>query len=453
MKTSFLNQKTMCRMALCLIVALLPLLNSCKKEAADVSDLLSKVPSSASVVVGINLQSLLEKADCKVNGAEITPGKDLEEFFASFKGASADEREALKLFLSGQSGIDPAGAILFADAYDTYVTAMVADTPKFTEFVKKQSGSDFSEVNGVNVCGGVAMVGAQMWMSLSSSTVDPKAVKNYASLESGQSFMTNVFSSNISNMTHDIVGWGQLSAFTRRNMSVGDMAMLNMMTGMLFDGATSLSFTLDFLKGEMKAMASILNDKGEPARYLLPAEKVSVSEIKSLGTDAEAVAAVSVTKDLVKKLGKLSTSLGGAIGPVLSMVSSIDGTAAVAISDTDNPLEGISAVVTTDGNPSLDLMNLLSQVAPTKKDGKFIRMSRGVLKGGLSVSEASDMLKGSALGFVINADAPGIEASENGLRTVAFCLSPENGGIAVKITVKGTDSSENMLLTLIKKNK
>ncbi len=52
-------------MLMCLIVGLLPALNSCKKDSADISDLVSKVPSSAEAVIGINLGSLLEKAGCR----------------------------------------------------------------------------------------------------------------------------------------------------------------------------------------------------------------------------------------------------------------------------------------------------------------------------------------------------------------------------------------------------
>lgn len=453
MKTSIINSKAVRFMAICLIVGLLPLFNSCKKEAADVSDLLSKVPSSAGMVIGVNLESILEKMGCEVNGAEITPGKDLSAFIDSLKGSSEGSNEAVKLFLSGESGIDPAGAIVFSDAYGVYVTAMVADTPKFTEFVKKQSGKDFTEENGVKVCDNVAMVGAHVWVSLTSSSVDSKAIKNYASLESGQSFMTNGFSSNISNMTHDIVGWGQLGALTRNRMGVGDMAMLNMVVGMLFDGATSSSFYADFLKGEAKCVATMLNDKGEPAKYLLPAEKVSVADIKSLGASADIVGAMSITKDLVKKIDKLSSSLGGGFGSMMSIVGSLDGTSAIAVSDMENPMAGLSAVVTTDGNPSLDLMNLLSQLAPTKKDGKYVRMSSGTLQGDIDIAEASEILKGSTAGVVVGTGFNGMEGDKMGLKSVAVTLRSEKGGITFDVTAKSTDSSENILLTLIKKNK
>ena len=64
---------------LCLLIAALPALQSCdNKKSADVSDLLSTVPSSAATVIGLDLRTMLEKAGCKVEGSTITPGKEVE---------------------------------------------------------------------------------------------------------------------------------------------------------------------------------------------------------------------------------------------------------------------------------------------------------------------------------------------------------------------------------------
>lgn len=68
---------------LCLLVALMPLFNSCKKEPLDISDIIGTVPASAGFVGGLNIRSLLEKAGCDIDGTEIKPGKDLEEWIAS----------------------------------------------------------------------------------------------------------------------------------------------------------------------------------------------------------------------------------------------------------------------------------------------------------------------------------------------------------------------------------
>ena len=90
-----------------MLAFMLPVLNSCKKESADVTDLLSSVPSSAGVVVGFNLQSPLEKSGCKVDGSEITPGAEVASFLESRKDVKSSEREIVKLILNGESGIDP----------------------------------------------------------------------------------------------------------------------------------------------------------------------------------------------------------------------------------------------------------------------------------------------------------------------------------------------------------
>lgn len=325
-------------MLMCLIVGLLPALNSCKKDSADISDLVSKVPSSAEAVIGINLGSLLEKAGCKVDGVEITPGENMEGWINANKMLSAKEKESVKMFLSGESGIDPAGAVAFVDAYNSYITAMLADTSKFMEFVKKQTGQEFTETDGVQTCGNVAVAGAQMWVCFSSETsIDAKAIKNYSTLGSEQSFSNNSFAGKISNMSNDITGWGQTKALMRQGMSFSDVATFNVVSSMLFEEATAISFTVDFMKGKLEGRASVLNDKGEPAKYLFPADKIDVARVKELATTAEVVGAMVISKDLVKKIENVSSSLGGnMLGPVVKMLSSLDGTAAVAVGDVDN---------------------------------------------------------------------------------------------------------------------
>ena len=258
-------------MLMCLIVGLLPALNSCKKDSADISDLVSKVPSSAEAVIGINLGSLLEKAGCKVDGVEITPGENMEGWINANKMLSAKEKESVKMFLSGESGIDPAGAVAFVDAYNSYITAMLADTSKFMEFVKKQTGQEFTETDGVQTCGNVAVAGAQMWVCFSSETsIDAKAIKNYSTLGSEQSFSNNSFAGKISNMSNDITGWGQTKALMRQGMSFSDVATFNVVSSMLFEEATAISFTVDFMKGKLEGRASVLNDKGNPPNISSP---------------------------------------------------------------------------------------------------------------------------------------------------------------------------------------
>lgn len=436
----------------CLLSLILPFLNSCKKETTDVTDILSTVPSSASVVLGINLHSLLDKAGCTVKDSQITPGKELSEWLNS---STSKNMETVKLILNGDSGIDPVGALLFVDAYNSYLTAVLADTQKFIEFIQTASGNTFAETDGVNVCGNVAIIGAQMWVSLNNNySIDAKAVKNYSKLESTQSFSQNPFAKNISEMTHDLVGWASTSAMMTQGMAFGNFAMMGMAMNATFDGASAASLFVDFKKGEAEADLTILNDKAEPAKYLFPTDKIDVDLVKSIGHDATFLMALSLTKETTRKIDNLSKSLGGNMfGPFLNMISSVDGTIAGALTNPDDPQAGISAAIATDGNPSLDLMNALSMLGTTKKDGKVVRLNNGILKGGLDIAEFADKMKGSVFAVAIDLDSPGVNLSEAGVKTLIGLAQPDKSGITFKFVLASTEPGENMLITILKKSK
>ncbi len=436
---------------LCMLAFMLPVLNSCKKESADVTDLLSSVPSSAGVVVGFNLQSLLEKSGCKVDGSEITPGAEVASFLESRKDVKSSEREIVKLILNGESGIDPVGAIFFTDAYSSYLTVSIADTQKFTDFVEKQSGQSFADAGiDVRTCANVAIKGAQAWVCVSSDdAIDNKAIANYSTLAEGQSFVSNGFASNISTMTNDIVGWGEIKGIMKAARMYGEMTTVNLLSGMLFEDAASLSFTMDFLKGKLESSVSVLNSKGKPAKYLLPADKIDVATVKSIAKTAQMYGAVCVTKDLVKKLEKMASSFGGSsAAEMFNSLKTLDGTVAVAFSDDDSFGDNISGVVTTDGAPTLDLMSLISRVAPVRKEDNLVRFSKGAVKGEIDVEESADLLKGSTMGVVMDMQSKMVNAGSD-FRTLAISLVPASGGIKVDITVESADDSKNILLSLL----
>lgn len=439
---------------LCLLIAALPALQSCdNKKSADVSDLLSTVPSSAAAVVGIDLRSMLEKAGCKVDGTTITPGKEVDAWINDDNAISASNRETLRVLFSGESGIDPVGAIYFVDAYNSYVTAVLADTEKFMAFAEKLQNASFEDAEGnVKVNGNIAISGAQVWVCTSSgNTIDAKAVKNYAGLQESQSFMSSDFAPSIAKMTHDIVGYSQLKGLSK-GMSISNTATLNLISGLLFDNASAISFNVDFLPGKVTSQAVMLNDKGETAKYLLPADKIDVEKVKGLAKTANIVGAMSITKDFVKKIEKMGESLGGnMMAPFTKALSSLDGTAAVALGDLDSPNHAVSAIVTTDGNPSLDLMQMLSQFGGTQKDGKDVKVVNGTVEGQLDVADAANFLKGSTFGFVAFADGAGITGSKLGMKSVGMNIAPEKGGVALNLRTRTLSDSENALLTIIKK--
>lgn len=351
--------------------------------------------------------------------------------------------------MNGESGIDPIGAIFFKDAYNEYLTFALADTDKFKSFIEQQNGEGFIDGgNDVQVCGNVAVKGAQAWIT-DGSTVDSKAVANYSSLGEGQSFMAKDFSAKLANMTTDFVGWGEIKKLLEDKMTMSERTTIMLANGILFDDAQSILFDVDMRKGEAKVSLSVYNNEGKPAKYLLPSDKLNVETIKKVGPKANALVAVSITKELIKKLDSLLSSFGGEVAQVAKALKSVDGTTAIAL---DNLSDAVSlkGVVTTDGKAGLDLMQFISSIAPTSKDGKLVLFSKGVVGGELDIDKEAENLKNATLGIVVNLASTTPNKEElNGINTLVVAFEPKGGSVACEITVKATDSSRNIMLSII----
>lgn len=432
---------------------------ACTREKTDASDLISTVPSSAGGVVGINVTSILEKAGYKVENGVITPPKKVNLDLSSL---SERDRSLMELFFSGETGIDPAGAILFYDSNRTYVTFGLSDTGKFRDFVEKRNGKSFSESNGVAICGDVAMKGAQAWVTFSDRPIDYDVIIGYSSLVPSQSFLNNPYGEQFRAMDHDFIGWSKMKIITKNFLDFQQTTMFNLFSSSLFEDADEVIFDADFLKGKFECELKVLNGKGKPAKYLLPADKVNVATIKTIGENADVVFAATVSPKLFNKLEKLGSTISGdSYKNFTEMVKNIDGTIAVGCSNLEGAFdENLSGVITTDGKPSLVLKGAVSTIAPMRMDGDLIRFSRGKMDGALKVDRCADMLKGASLGIV--SDFPAYPISElsnlpvigNSFATDIFelyCLRivPDDGSIELEMIIEAKDKSENIIKTVL----
>lgn len=436
------------RSLLVLVIAVVSALTSCKQESSDVSSLLATVPSSSGMVVGFNLKSVLDKAGCKVDGSSIKAGKEVQAWLDGLTSPGANA-ELLRLFLNGDSGIDPQGMVFFMDAYNSYATAMLADTDKFIAFVEKQTGGSFAEAEGgVKVCNNIAINGAQMWICPSSATtIDAKAVKNYATLSQNQSFLSKNVSEPISSMSTDVAGWADVSTLAKTALSMGEMAQLNLAVGALFENPASVAFTVDCEKGKMVSHLSVLNDKGSNAKFLLPTKKIDVDLVKGIGGMADVIVAGCITKDFTKKVERMLSSFGGNLfSEYTKAFSQIDGTVGVACGVKEGGKTPVNGFAQTDGDPGADVMNFLSQFGSTRKDGNMVRFNDGTVSGSLDVEKTAAEMKGAWIAAAYSMS----ESDESGLKTVEGRLVPDGGGLRLDVTLTAKDTSKNILLTILK---
>lgn len=436
-----------------LVMAVVLCFNSCKKETVDVTRLLESVPSSAAGVVVFNVESLLGDAGCKVNGHEIQPGEEIRELL---KNATSERQQEMMALFNGESGIEPKGAVIFYDSNRSYLTFALSDVKKFCDFFEKKFNASFSDESGVKVLNNIAVKGAQAWICLSQGKrLDPDAVVSYSSLAGSQSFLVSQMGQKLLVQENDIRGWALISTFTNEMLTRSERSMVTLGLGFLFEGAESVEFKVDFEKGEMESEIKVLNDKGKPAKYLLPSEKVDVSTLKTLGTTCDALMAFTVNPKLIKKFQQIGEAFGGALfGDLGEMFKNIDGTVGI-ISGGQGMGESISGVLTTKGTVSQTILDLISgQIAPVSQDGKYLRFNKGDVKGGLNVADCAEDLDDCCLGLVF--DATGYNSvgygtkAPGGFRDLALKFKPESGGLELEINLHTLNTDENALLTFLK---
>lgn len=444
------------KIALMLLSLVLIGVTSCKKETVDVTDLLKSVPSSAAGVVVFNMEGMLKDAGCKVKDHEVIPGDEIKKLLS--KATTTDEKDFMMLF-DGSTGIEPKGAVVFYDANRAFITVALYDVDKFCKFVEDNGKVSFSdEGSGVRVAGNVAVKGAQAWVCLTSGKrIDADAIASYASLSASQSFLVTPIGEKLLTDEDDIRGWAMLDTFMNQMLDRSNRNIFSLSMGFLFEGAESVKFSADFDKGEVEAEAVFLNEKGKPAKYLLPSDKIDVNVLKSLGSTCDAMMAFTVSPKLIKKFDQLGAAFGGALfGDLSETFKNIDGTVGVVLGGAGVG-ESLNGVVTTKGEVSQTIKDMIStEMGPVKEDGKLLRFSKGDVKGNLSVEECAEELKGCCMGVVV--DPSGFnslgysEGAPAGFEKLIFKFKPESGSLEFEIEAKTKDPSQNALLTLLQGN-
>ncbi len=421
----------------------LVIMAACSSDrAGDVRGLLQTIPADASMVAVADLKSILEKAGCKVDGTDVTPGKELVKALEASK--NAENKEFLARIQNG--GIDPSVAALFIEGYNTYFTGFIADTEKFKAFIEKEYGEKFRAEGETEVCGNVAISGDRFWMCTNSNnTVNANDVKHFVSLSEKQSILSNEIAANLEDLEHDMEGWGDIKGcLNSMGLDFTSRASATMAMEAMFVDAVEFMWELDFNKGELDAEMTVHNSKGGIAKFNFPAAKIDGDVIRKIGGSGETYLALAVSPDMVNKLKEETGGKGfSMIGMLAGMVSCVDGTCAAALA-----VGNVNGLISTTGHGTSDLANALGQFGLTvSKEDKFLRISKGEVSGPLPAADAADVLKGALAGVVYGGEEKPMNLSA--ISTMSMTFKPEKGGLQAEVKVKGKDSKKNILLALI----
>lgn len=446
--------KTFRTTMLWLIAAIVPalLFSGCgSKPNGDIEALLESVPSSASAVTAINVANILSDLGCKPDGKALKRTPETQALLDSLGGSAYDL--AARSMLDDSTGVERTAAVTFIDSYATYFTALLEDSDMFREWVEGATGQTWTDNGSVQTCGNVAMKGNCMWVCLSRPRdIDAQAVANFSSLSRNRSFASNASAESLLSSDHDIMAWGDIAALLGGSGALLSGTGYSMAVGMLFEDASAISGYADFEKGQIDAKFSLLNSKGKPAKYLLPAEKIDIATVERLGHNATMIAAFGYPSELTDKIVKLSGSLGGALPAVYTdMLKPIDGTVAVAVSKAVGN-EAMRGVVTTDDTAATQLSTFLSTLGSVRRDGKLIFFSRGDDNTGtLDVAKSAPLFKDASIAMLFT---PQFEPEYLGSRLSAMkqCLVgfyPSDGSMQVRVRIDGTDPKANLLPLLL----
>ena len=194
-------------LALALVGVLLMMAACSKDKSADVADLLKTVPSDASLVMVMDLESILEEMDCSVSGGVIKPGKDVIRAFEPL----TDKSQLKNLEKFNDAGIDWTVAAIFVEGYNSYLTGFLNDSGKFKDFVEERFGEKWA-TGEINTCGNVAMEGERFWVCLNSrNTIVANDIRHFNTLSEKQSILSNKNVTKLQDLKTEMAGWGDIS--------------------------------------------------------------------------------------------------------------------------------------------------------------------------------------------------------------------------------------------------
>lgn len=441
------------RYKLALVATLIMVIvGSCSKEStADLSDLLSTVPSDASAVIAADLRTMLEKSGSKVSDNKVELSEELKSVIGSISDRQMGDN--MRALLSGEAGVAHSFAVCFSEGEDMYLTFMLNDPDAFRKFVETVSGEKFTAIGDVQVCGYTACLANQGWIRVgNTAAVDAGEILKFSRLSENQSFASNDLAKKMLDSDKAIMIWadveGMLGLLGR---SFTDRMMYRTVLSSVFDDAATLWGDVDFNKDKILFSTKVLTSKGNPAKCNFPTSTIDVKTVQGLGGNADVIMAVAISSGLSKQLQKVAASLGGGVeGMYSELLKPLDGTVAVAISDMQGRSD-LRMVVTTDGkSPVADLTTQLNAFGTVKRDGKFLRIEGdGNSSGNLSLENDAKKLSGAWVAVLIDGkvlnEYPGDSKSFSSL---LFSVNPSGQSLEMKMELTAAENESSMIAFL-----
>ncbi len=394
-------------LSLSAILTLLVVLSGCSKNReAEVSDILSTIPSDVTAVV---------VADVSALGSELT-----------------------------DRGVDATVGAMFVEGYNHYVTGFVSDSEKFKEVASKQSGAEFASEGDIEVSGRYALRGNRFWVLEGEGLIQPKDIKHFCELSEKQSFMANSYAATLTDLKHDVEGWADITAMLNlTKMDFGRKAMLDMIVNGVLKDPAFIVFDATIKEKTVESTMRILDSKGDVAKMLLPTGKIDPKVINNISGKANSLAAIAVDKKTIEKIQEMLKGEKGLSQILTGIISCIDGTCALAKDGKENE----SGVISTNGINVNGLAGALSMSDyKANMSGNYLLFGKGTLAGTTPIADLAQGFEGAFFAMTMTGET--VPSPE--MKRVLVTLNPAKGGAEIKATVELNETVESLVNKKIK---
>lgn len=325
-------------LAMTLVFVCAAILSSCSCSR-DKKDLLSFVPADTAGVAVIDLTNLWDQLEIKVDGDDLSYCSEIKDLLklGNIKSKDLDKvAEVLKMFEGTAKTI-----VIFEYEDAVWGTFYVKDGDDFIKTLEDEGNADFDKEEGYKVWEHIAVKGDQVWFCVNPAKtdddIDPEAIEQLADLDKDKRF-----DKKYEKIAEYMLGEDVCSAYCINMEKILDYVnnsydrqMCNMALSMVFDQAKFLVGQSKLNDKGMTGEVRMLNDKQEPAKFLLPMAKIEAAGLSKLNNNAPLIAAVAVNPELVQKIKGVIEKMDGSLSEgdqeVFSVLGALSGTSGFSL--------------------------------------------------------------------------------------------------------------------------
>lgn len=422
------------------LLAAILALASCSSDRNSTEELLAHIPAEASDLVLINPEA------CGLTSPE--GSRELARIIEASAGDKATA-SAIAEIMQGKAGIDLNRVALFRSGTDFYCMGRVEDKDALAAFARKNAGKDFTDKDGVKICGSLAVSGDYFWIT-ANDAISPTTIKDFNSLDKKKSWLANDFASTLAESEAGIEIVADAQEAIGYLLPDGGMegAALGMALSVVLADINYMAFSASFPKGTVEVKITPLDSRFRPAEYLLPAGKVDASAIAKAGLGGDAVVAVDLPAALMKQLQGILGMIGNAAGGTdfSGPLSAADGTFALALSQGADPALMLRVAEPAKGDAAAKALSALffeGKEPACRMEGNILILGSTPVGG--KNSPNLKPLEGAAFGLAGSGAFTGVK----GVSYLSLAFRPEGKSLAGTLTLKMTDPKAAPLPALL----